>query len=400
MDKYKYKIKTSSGDIVKDIMYAENIDELNRLISSTGSTLISYKKYTPKKEIFVRKIKSEKLGILCQQLSIMMRSGLSIVKSISTILDSISDAYLKKVLLEIVKDLQMGVNFSSCLEKYSDYFPNLFIMMIRVAEISGNMIEVLEYLRKYYMNEHTLKQKVVSSMIYPIILFSVTIIIFFALMLFIIPQFETTFLNISSSDMPFITKIIFGLSHFFRNYLLIILLVILVLVLILLFFINKKNSKFKDWLKLKTPIIGKINKWVITSRFIRSLSMMYHNGISLTDAFVESSKIINNKCLKDKMDNVINNIMKGRSIALSLREIKFFPTMFVEMIAIGENTNHIGEVFKVLADYYDSESDASISKITSFLEPVIIIIIAIIVSLVIIAIFIPMFSMMDSVMEV
>lgn len=400
MNKYKYKIKTPSGEIIKDIMYANSYDDLEKLINSTGSILLSVRKHKKPKDILVKKIKSDKLAVFSDKISIMLKSGLSLINSINVIYENTNDKKFKFILLEISKELQKGISFSNCLNKFNDYFPNLFIMMIKVSELSGNLSEVMEYLSKYYMKDYQIKQKVRSSMVYPIILFIVTIIVFFALVFFVIPQFENNFINLSSSDIPKITKIVFSTSSFIRRNIIWILLCILLMILTISILSNMKNNYIKDYLKLKVPIFGKINSWVITSKFTRSLSMMYGSGIDLSTALEETIKIIDNVYLKKKLDNVLDNILKGKSISRSLSEINFFPSMMIEMLSIGENTNKLGSVLKSLSDYYNNESDNMIGKLTQFLEPFIIIFVASIISIVVIAIFMPMFGMMDSIMEV
>lgn len=400
MEKYVYKIKTPTGEVIKDIMYASSYDDLNKLISSTGSTLISCRKYKKKKEILVKKIRSDTLALFCQKISIMLASGITLIESIKIINDNITDKKLKFILNEVVKDLQMGSSFYSAVEKYDEYFPRLFKMMIKVSEISGKTSEIMDYLSNFYMKEYRIKQKVRSSMIYPIILFIVSIIVFLALIFLVIPQFENTFVNLSSSKIPKVTTVVFNTARFIRVNFIYILLVILFLVLVISILINLKNSYIKDYLKLKIPIFGKINSYVITSTFTRSIAMMYLGGISLSSAFEETIKIIDNLYLKKKLESVLNNILKGKSLALSLKEIKFFPVMMIEMLSIGENSNKLSHVLKQLSDYYDNESDTAISKMTQFIEPFIIIFVALIISIVILAIFMPMFGMMDSIMEV
>lgn len=400
MNKYKFKIKTQEGKIIREIIYGESIDDVQKLFEKSYCKLLRIKLIKKEKSFINPKVNYEYLATFSKKLSLMLQSGVSLLDALSNIQNSLKQTYWKIALGQICKEIQKGVSFSKSLEKYPNIFPKLFVMMIKVAEVVGNLGDVMEYLSKFYIKEYRLRQKVRSSLLYPSILVCLTIIILLALIFLIIPKFEDIIKNLNNNELPLITKIIFSSSKFIRDYYLYLLLGITSTLFIIYLYFKFNNNYLKDTLKIKLPIIKTYNKWLIISRFARSVSMMYNKGISLIDSIIESSIIINNKYIRNKLNKVIENVHKGVTLSHALENIKFFPNLFIELINVGEKSNKVGDILETLSNYYEEEAENRISKLTQTLEPIIIIFISLIVMLVILSIFIPMFSMMDNLLEV
>lgn len=399
MNKYKFKIRNPEGKILREVIYGESIDDVKKLLEKSNNKVLRLKLLKKDKTFLTPRVNYEQLATFTKKLSLMLQSGVALIDALTNIEESMKQTYWRIAIHQICKDLQIGINFSKTLENYPSLFPKLFIMMVKVSEVVGNLGDVMDYLSSYYLKEYRLKQKLRNSLMYPIILIVVTVIIFLALIFVVIPKFEDIFKNLNVDSIPTLTKIIFGVSSFIRHYYLLLLLGI-VSVIFVFYLLLKSNSMFKDRMKLKLPVIKTYNKWLIISRFTRSLSMMYTKGISLTDAFIESSIIINNKYLLEKLNNVSENVHRGVSLSKALIKIKFFPSLFIELITVGEKSNKVGDILVTLSDYYEKEAENRLNKISQTIEPIIIIFISLVVMLVVLSIFVPMFGMMDQIMEV
>lgn len=342
-----------------------------------------------------QKIKSIVLSNFIENIEVMLKSGVSLLNALKTFNESYHHYLLNKIIKKVINDIQMGMSFSSSIEKYKDYFPDLFIMMIKTAEETGNLISTLTYLKNYYYKDHQIKQKIKGALIYPIMLLVIMTIIVLALMFFIVPKFEEVFEGLNIDEIPKLTSVIFSVSSFVRNHFLIIVLGILIIYLILKVINRYKSHTLFDFLKVKLIIINKIENISITSKFTRSLSMMYLSGIPLFVALEKTINLINNRYVKKKLMKVATRVYQGQNISGALSDINYFPSMMIEMLKIGEESNNLGNVLSRMSDYYDLEAENRIGKVAKSVEPLIIVVMAVVVSLVVLAVFLPMFKIMN-----
>ncbi len=378
----------------------KNLDEFNYIVKQSRIKLLNYK-IIRKNNLFSKKQLSPlELSNFANKVSLLLKSGLSLDKIMKIVKLSVKKKYFKKIIDNIESKLQLGIRFSEALESNQNIFPPLFIAMVKTADKVGNLSDVMDYLAKYYAKEHKLKQKLSTSLIYPTILCIVGILIFFLLITFVIPKFENILMSMNAEDIPLFTKFIFSFSNFIKNNIGFIAIVLFILFITCYFLLKKKKSHVKDYLKIKLPIMKKINTTLIVSQFARSMVILYKNGLSLFEAFKESSGLINNNYIKNKLKSAVQNLLKGNSLSKSLAKINFFPKLMIEMIEVGEQTNSLERILGNISDYYEDEANLTLKRFSQLIEPSIIISMAIIVCLVVMAIFIPMFNVMDGFIEV
>lgn len=386
--------------VLRSEVKVNNFNEFEQLLRNNAIELIDYKIINKGNKIKQSKISMIEISNFSDKLSILLKSGLSLDKALTIVGLTIKKVGFKKIIDDIIKVINIGCTFSSALSKYNQVFPSMYISMIQIAEKVGNLPDTLNYLSKYYLKEHKLKQKISNALIYPKILFAIASIIFIMLVTFIIPKFEVIMESMNITDMPNSTKIIFNCSNFIRKNFLYILLAIGIICLIIEIVIRKRKSVFKDYLKVNFPIIKKINRTIITSQFTQSLLMLYTNGLSIVRSFIDSVQLINNEFLKKKMAVSIQKVLKGSTLSSALSQNKFFPKMMIDMIEVGEQSANLDYILSNISEYYAEEANIMLSKISQIIEPVIIMIMALIVCFVIISIFIPMFGVMNGIVEV
>lgn len=396
----KYRAFSKNNEVDKGIIEVNDIDDLRILLKNRGLELIKYKEIRPKRKLFYRKLSLIELSNFSNKLSLLLKTGLSLDKSLFVIKTTIKNNELKDSIDVMIEKLNLGISFSTILREYDYLFPELFISLIKVSEKVGRLGETLDYLSLYYHKEYKLKQKLNSSMVYPMILGCMTVIIFFVLILFVIPKFESIFYSMNIQEIPLITQYIFKISKFVKKYYIYLIMGILIFYIIIRLVLMKKNSMLKDWLKVNFPIIKKINMIIIVSRFARSMSLLYSNGVPIFQAYNDSVKIINNKYLKKKMHIASEHMKRGVSITNSLRKVRIFPNLMVELLDIGEQTNSLSEILNKISDHYEHETDSLLTKITQLIEPLIIVLIALVICIVVISIFLPMFGIMNQITEV
>lgn len=386
--KFQSKIEVNSIDDFKQIMNNANIKVLNYRIV----------KNKPKRTF--KKLSKLELSNFSDKLSLLLKSGLSLDKSLLIVKQTIKNKQLMKVIDQIIYRLNLGNSFSSALDEYNYLFPDIFIAMIKGAEKVGNLQEVMAYLAIYYQKEHKLHQKMSTALIYPSILCSISILIFVMLVLFVIPKFEDILYSMNLTDIPKLTIYIFKFAKFFKDNLLYIILLICIMYLIIKIYSKNKKNRLIDYLKIKIPILGRINQTIFLSQFSRNLVLLYSNGLSLFESLKETTTLINNKYLKNKTCMSLDSVLKGSSLSTSLNNTKVFPHLLIEMIEVGEQTNNLKTILHNLSKYYEEETDLILLKATQIIEPLIIIIMAIVVCIVIVSVFVPMFGVMDGFIEV
>ena len=399
-NKYIYVALNNQNKKIKSSGYARNKNELKEVLARSNFKLLKCRQTANYLNLMGGKIKSMVLSTFCENLVVMLKSGVTLINSLKSFNENYHHYVLNNIIKKVIRKLQVGVSFSTSINEYNRYFPSLFIMMIKTGEESNNLIDVLVYLKEYYYKEHLLKQKVKSALIYPCLLLGITVLIIGVLFFFIIPKFKEIFVNLNLQEMPKITVIVFNISSFFQKNALFVILGILLFYLVIKVLSHSNKTHLWDYLKSKSLIYGKMEKWMITSKFTRTIAMMYGSGIPIFSALAKAINMIDNKYLRKKLEIVNSRVYQGQNLSSALSEVNYFPVMMIEMIKIGEESNNLINVLKSTANYYDNEADNRTSKLTKVIEPIIIVIMALIVTLVVIAVFLPLFKIMNEMVEV
>lgn len=338
-----------------------------------------------------RKINTKELRVLCNEMSILLESGCEITKLFEMLKDNSSNN-LSKVLNEVLNNIKKGNSISDSF-KYTNKFNNFFISMVKSGEISGNLDEVMMKISEYYEKEYKLKSKMINIMIYPIILIISSICVVLFMLISIVPNYQNIFMSNSTSP-PFITSLMINTSIFIRkNYLIIILFTILLL--FLLIYKLKTSQTIQNLIKkiqYKIPIINNIIKLSITIKFSRTFYILNKSGVDIRNAMDISYKIIDNYILNNQIIECKESINRGNSISKSLECVDIFPSLFLTMIAIGEESGRLDESLSSINKFYEQELENKIEQGMKIFEQVITIVIAVIIGFMVFAMFSPMFD--------
>lgn len=396
----KYKARNESGKIIKGNILVENTIMFKQLINKLNLELISY--HIVKKPLIFYEYHLNPLETsnFAKKMSLLLRSKMSIDVALLTIEKMTKNKILKKALLKMEISIKHGSSFSKALEEQNQLFPSFFCSMIKISEQSGDLVSTLTYLENYYFEEYQIKQKIKGSLVYPIILVLFAFLISLFMLFFIIPKFQKIFDEMEIETIPKITKLIFAFSSFFIKHYYIIAFIFCFLIILSIIFLKYLNPYLRDKGKLILPGIGKINRGLLYANFTKILWICLKRKILLLDSLNLLQDIIKNEYVQRKIQNMILEIEKGSSLTKAITKINIFPSLFLELISVGESGNNIDDCMQTLANYYENELKIQLSKITQLIEPFIIIFIALVVGLIIIAIFLPMFGVMDKVMEV
>lgn len=340
------------------------------------------------------KIKLEAKANFFHLLSVMIDAGIPMVKALrSLVAQNDSNPRLQLILNGIAGDVEAGESLSGSMLNYPDVFIEQEIGMIESGEASGQLVKVLENLAKDTEKAHSIRSKVKSAMIYPLVIFFLLIAVVVAMMVFVIPKLKDLFAN-SGAELPMITKVVVGISDFMVNQKLI--LIAAVIVIVAAFMIIKKTDFGKyalDKFTISVPIFGRLFKLALLSRFARSLSNLIDSDLSIIKTMEITANSMGNEVYRKRLLLAMEDIKQGIPLAENLTDTNLFPPMLVSMIDIGEKTAQLDKITAKVADFYEDEVDTAVSGISKIIEPVMLISIGVVVGTVVAAIMLPIMKL-------
>lgn len=344
-----------------------------------------------------KKIKSKDLAVFCKQLYAMLKAGVTIVNSLDILKQQTENKRLAKITSQLCEDLQKGNTFSEALSFHKDAFPTIFTSMVEAGELSGNIDLIMNRLANHFEKEYKIENKVKSAMTYPAILAVVCIAVVIFLLTTIMPTFVEMYSS-SGVELPQITKTMIGLSEVLKEFWYLFVLVVASLVFAASALRKNKDVKLKeDYFKLRIPVVKNLAIKVATSRFTRTLSTLMGSGVPLLQALETVSNVTGNTYIGSKILEVREDVKRGLSLSQPLKQQGVFPPMVHSMIKIGEDSGSIEEILDKTADFYDEEVDTAVTRLTTMLEPMMIVFMAIVIGFMVIAMVTPMFDMVKTV---
>lgn len=350
------------------------------------------------------RIKPKILMIFTRQLATLIDSGLPLLRGLTVLAKQEPNPVLRGTIGALADSVQGGSTFSEALAQHPRIFNKLYVNMVKAGELGGVLEVVLVRLAEYQEKAHKLKNKIVSAMVYPIIVMFIAVAILVFLMLFIVPKFETMFAEMGNdAELPMISQIVFGTSKFFLkptiwiipNIVWVFLLITLIGFLMSLWGKTKKGRRVIDSMKLKLPIFGDIQRKSAIARFSRTLGTLVTSGVPILQALNITRDTAGNVVVSDAIEKVHEAVKEGESIVSPMQTSSVFPSMVISMVDVGEETGQLPEMLLKVADVYDDEVDNAVTALTSILEPIMIVVLALVVGAVVFALFLPLIKIIS-----
>lgn len=391
--KIKYLGRDREGNPTRGEIEANNLNEAKEILQTRGIYIIDIKELKTR-EAKIQKLKPQELIFFSRQLSLLLRSGVTIIQALEIIQENVKSKNFKNVIQKVREYILGGESFSESLRNFKETFPEIFIEVVRVGEFTGNLDEVLIRISNFLEKEEELRRKVKNALIYPEIVVGTIVVAVIFILLTIVPIFVNLFKS-SGVKLPLPTRILLGISDGIKNYWWIILPVIILIVILFNLYRRTKNGKKQiDSILFKMPtIIGKIYRENIFLRISHTLETLVRSGITLGDSFQLLSRVSGNEIIRESLLNAREKIMAGMSISRALLEEGVFPTLFVRMISVGEAGGNLEEVLSQMERYFESELDNDIKRFIAYLEPALTIILGILVAFIAFSIYLPLFDM-------
>lgn len=396
---YDYKVRDRSGSLVTGQLVGDSETLVLQRLREMGMTPVEVKKAGTglKMEINLRpgRVKLKQIAVFCRQFATMVNSGLPILRALSILADQTQSAELAKVLVQVRTDVEQGSSLSGAMGKHPKAFNNLFISMVKAGETGGVLDDVLLSLASQIEKEVELRRKIKSAMTYPVVVVALVTLILAAMLLFVVPQFETIYTNLGG-QLPLPTRILLGVSEAFRKYWYVIALGVGVGSFVFRRYKKTDQGRARvDALKIRIPVFGPLFHKVALARFSSTLGMLLRAGVPILQALDNVKETVNNRVIADAVDDVKASVREGESIAKPLGKHKVFPPMVVQMLAVGEETGAVDTMLDKVAEFYNNEVTATVEALTSLIEPLLIAIIGGMVGAAVIALYMPMFNIIN-----
>lgn len=337
-------------------------------------------------------VKLEHLVVFSRQLATMVDSGISIAPALDILADQAEDRIFRGILKKIRGDIEAGSSFSEALGRHPRVFSEFFINMVRAAEFSGRLDEILDRVAVYLEKVSQVERKVKASLFYPAFVCVLSMGITAFLLIVIVPKFRDIFAALGG-QLPLPTRMLLGLSEGMGRYLFFEVVGGLALIFAFRFYIATPPGRFwLDQTSLTLPIVGKLLRKVAIARFARTLATLVKSGVPILSALEIVAKTSGNKVVERAVLAARSGIKEGENISDPLAASRVFPVMVTRMIAVGEKTGELEKMLSKIADFYENEVDAAITALTSLIEPLVIAVLGVVIGAIVIALFLPIFQ--------
>ena len=399
MAMYTYTARTPSGDIQNGEVDVQSREEVvsylrrNRMVP----VKVEEKKGAPGGGFSLGTgIQTRDIVIFTRQFATMINSGLPLVQSLDILAKQSENKALRKVIEEILYDVESGQTLADAIGKHPKVFTDLYKNMVAAGEAGGILDTILLRLATFLEKADALKRKIKGAMIYPAVIFTVAGAAVSVLLIFVIPTFQEMFAS-AGVQLPMPTLIVIGLSEFLQAYWWGVFgAIIAFLVLIRQWYKTPGGQLVLDKLILNVPILGPLQRKAAIARFTRTLGTLVSSGVSILDGLEITARTAGNRVIHDAIMESRTSIAGGETISEPLKKSGVFPPMVVQMINVGEQTGGLDEMLTKIADFYDEEVDAAVEALLSALEPIMIVFLGVVVGGMIIAMYLPIFDMVNA----
>ena len=398
---FEYKVRDKAGGLVEGQLDGDSMALVVRRLREMGYMPISV---TPKSAVNLKteikipglsdRIKLREVAVVTRQLATMVDSGLSVVRSLGILASQVENPAFARILGEVRLDLEHGSSLSAACAKHPKAFSELFCTLVQAGEVGGNLDEVLGSLADTIEKQAQLNRTIRSAMTYPTVVLSVMVIIFTAMIVFIVPVFQQLFASLGGK-LPLPTRILITISKIMTSiWIVVIIAVVIGAVIGLRKWIATEDGRRRwDRWMLKPPVFGPLFHKVALARVTGTLSSLISSGVPILESLDICAETAGNVTVGDVLREAKNGVREGRPLADPLREHEdVIPTLVVQMVEVGEQTGALDGMLKKVGEFYDQEVEVTVNNLTALLEPLLTVVMGIGVGAMVISLYLPMFS--------
>ena len=390
--------KTRNGEVKEGTMEAASKDiVIERLAAQQIQTSKVKKKPT---EIHIKigtGVNTKEVVVFTRQFATMIDAGLPLVQCLEILGTQQQNFHFQKVILAVKEDVEAGATLADALGKHPKIFDDLFVNLVAAGEVGGILDTILNRLASYMEKNMKLIGQVKGAMIYPIAVLGVSGAVTAVLLIYVIPIFEKMFKDFGGT-LPGPTQMVIDLSNGLRDHAAMTVVGMLVFGFGMRAILKTKHGKnAADMMLLKVPVLGPLFRKVAVAKFTRTLGTMISSGVPILDALQITARSSGNQVVENAVMYTRERISEGRTMADPLSETGVFPSMVVQMIAVGESTGAMDAMLQKIADFYEDEVDTAVSALTALLEPIMMVFLGVLLGGLIIAMYLPIFDMANTI---
>jgi len=401
---FKYIARDKAGKLVEDTIETVSQENLLSSLQAKGLLVVSIIPVSKAKDTkearrrrYHRGINANDLIMFSKELSTLLSSGVTLIKSLDILCKQIESLMLLRVIEQIKKDVEGGYTFQNAIKKHNKVFSDFWIHLIETGEASGHLPASLEQLAGYLEESANLKKKIVSAMIYPIILMCVAVGAIAVFLLKIIPVFSEIFKGFDV-ELPLLTRMVISLSMVVKKYFFIFVGVVVGLIFGIKQYISTEIGRWHfDSLKFRLPLVGQLMQEIAIERFASGLATLVKSGVPILYAIEIAEKTSGNRLMESALREVKLSVKEGKGMAQSMQNNSLFPPLVVQLIGVGEEIGELGKMLDRISAFYKERVNTFIQRVTSMFEPLVLVFMGVIVGTLVIAMFLPIFKISSAV---
>ncbi|MBU0634266.1 MAG: type II secretion system F family protein [Candidatus Omnitrophica bacterium] len=410
MPDFLYKARDSDGNLVQGTMVADNQNEIIDILQRRGLLITSIAELAQElkpRQIALRikkrltfgsgRVKTDDLCIFARQLGTLLNAGVPLLRSLGVLGKQVESNALRDAVERVKGDIQSGSTLRDALDKHPKVFSKFWVNLVGTGEASGQLPSVLEQIAQYFESSGQLQRKVVSALMYPAILVSVCVGAIFVFVIKIVPVFAEMFQSFGT-ELPALTQYIVNFSGLLRRFAFPLIVLSPVIIFLFVRFIRTSKGKLLfDALRLKLPVFGNLFRNIAIANFARGLGTMISSGVPILYALEIVTKTVGNRVIENSLEKVKESVRDGKTIAEPLEQSGIFPPMVVLMVNVGEETGELADMLKHVADFYEERIGTIVERLSSLLEPFLLVFMGSVVGFLVVAMFLPIFKLATSV---
>ena len=403
MPVYEYKALDQKGKSCKGLIDADSESKARSKLRSSGKYPVSIRESISKGRSskkkgfasvsFFERIKSDEIHVITRQLATLLGAGIPLINALASLIEQSANPALKRVLAQIRDSVNEGSTLTNALSQHPKLFSNIYINMVRSGEASGSLDIVLERLADFGENQKAIQAKLKAALVYPIFMAVIGTGILFFLISYIVPNITRVFMDMERA-LPLPTRVLIFASDALRSYWWLgVLLLFGLYGLIRLLLAQEQGRRIWDRIKLTFPITGAVNRKIILARFSSTLGSLLNSGVPLITSLQIVESLVNNQLIGEVIEDAMEKIQKGKSMSSALESSVWFPPLFLQMVAVGEQSGQLEAMLEKVAQAYEREVETAIMGMTALIEPIMISAMGAAVGFVVLSILLPIFEM-------
>jgi type IV pilus assembly protein PilC len=404
---FNYLTKDPQGKRKEGEIRADSLDSAVQKLSANGQMVISLKEvddtfdflgpFLDEIQLSIEKIKNRiplsNIVFFTRQLATMFSAGLTLERAIQSLGAEEKHRKFKKILNTVSENIRKGLNLSESLSRHPGVFNTLFVAMVKAGEVSGNLNEILEQLSSYLENLDDTRRKVKSAMNYPIFMILFLIGMLMVMLLVIIPKFSQVYSQLGAG-LPAATRQMIDFSNWFGSNVGFLFFIVFSFFVVLWLISKTQRGGFAlDSLKLKIPVFGTLTEQSILNKFCKTFGILIGAGVPVLETTALLRKVVDNKVYERAIDDASDLIRDGYNISTALRRTEVFPSILLQLASTGEDTGELDDLLDRAADYYQKQVDALVERMTTLIEPLLILLVGAVIALMVVLTYLPVFHL-------